>query len=461
MGQHVRGKLGPAARRELVRLMVEEGFSERAAAAAFSVARKTAHHWKVRWREAGEQERASGRWALDRSSRPRRSPNRSDEATERRVCETRRRTGWGPRLIAGETGVSHSTVHAILRRHGCSRAPRPERGEVVRYEWPCPGDLLHMDVKRSPRFRRPGHAATGDRRASRMQRANPLGHDYFHAIIDDHSRLVYGELLADEKATTVTAFTERALAWFAAQGIEALDHQHREAHVIEPPAHQRLQVLARPGDELARDRRLRDRGRLGLNRLAHGLPGPGQAAGRDAGPHPLEHDPRERIAVGEVLVGREPRLLAAVGRAHARALHRDAAAAERDLASLATVTDGDAIRVVLAPRSDDVIDLLAHQLVQDAEPDTDRERQQPLLRSSRQLAERNLHPLGQLRRVRAGRRGPDLINQYLLHGGSSCLGWNSSAQHAPNRSGRGGSTAASSSTDYGTTSSLAGTAARC
>jgi hypothetical protein len=162
-----------------------------------------------------------------------------------------------------------------------------------------------------------------------------------------------------------------------------------------------------------------------------------------------------------VLVGREPRLLAAVGRAHARALHRDAAAAERDLASLATVTDGDAIRVVLAPRSDDVIDLLAHQLVQDAEPDTDRERQQPLLRSSRQLAERNLHPLGQLRRVRAGRRGPDLINQYLLHGGSSCLGWNSSAQHAPNRSGRGGSTAASSSTDYGTTSSLAGTAARC
>ena len=221
MGQHVRGKLGPAARQELVRLIVEEGFSERAAAAALSVAPKTAHHWKLRWLGASDRERVSGRWALDRSSRPHCSPNRTDEATERRVCEARRRTGWGPRLISGETGVAHSTVHAILRRHGCSRSPRPARGEVVRYEWPCPGDLLHMDVKRYPRFRRPGHALTGDRRASRMQRANPLGHDYFHALVDDHSRLVYGELLADEKAATVSAFSERALVWFAGQGIRA------------------------------------------------------------------------------------------------------------------------------------------------------------------------------------------------------------------------------------------------
>src|SRR4029450_13067013 len=98
-----------------------------------------------------------------------------------KVCAARERTGWGPRLIAGETGVAHS----ILRRHGRSRPPRPAPAGVVRYEWPCPGDLLHMDVKRYPRFRRPGHALTGDRRASRMQRYNPLGHDYFHAMVDD------------------------------------------------------------------------------------------------------------------------------------------------------------------------------------------------------------------------------------------------------------------------------------
>ena len=135
------------------------------------------------------------------------------------MLAARERTGWGPRLIAGETGIAHSTVHAILSRHGCSRAPRSAREVFRRYEWPCPGDLLHMDVKRYPRFRRPGHAVTGDRRSSRLQRTNPLGHDFFHAIVDDHSRLAYGELLADEKADTVVAFLERALSWFGAHGI--------------------------------------------------------------------------------------------------------------------------------------------------------------------------------------------------------------------------------------------------
>ena len=76
-----------------------------------------------------------------------------------------------------------------------------------------------MDIKRYPRFRRPGHGITGDRRRSSNDWARRLGHDYFHAIVDDYSRLVYGELLEDEKADTVTAFTDRAFSWFQAQGI--------------------------------------------------------------------------------------------------------------------------------------------------------------------------------------------------------------------------------------------------
>ena len=111
-----------------------------------------------------------------------------------------------------------------------------------------------MDVKRYPRFRRPGHAVTGDRRAVHLQRTNPLGYDYFHAIVDDHSRLIYGELLADEKAGTVVAFVERGLAWFADHGIVArrlmtdgamtyrrnralreLLHQREIRHIITPP----------------------------------------------------------------------------------------------------------------------------------------------------------------------------------------------------------------------------------
>jgi transposase InsO family protein len=220
MGQHLRGRLGPAGRAEIARLQIDEGLTERAAAAALSVAPGTARRWKQRCLRASAEELASGAWTRDRSSRPHGSPRQTPAEVERRVCEARERTGWGPRLLVAETGVAHSTISAILRRHGCSRAPRPDRGEVVRYEWPCPGDLLHMDVKRYPRFRRPGHAVTGDRRA-KLQRRNPLGHDYFHAVVDDHSRLAYGELLGDETAATVTAFVERALAWFAGHGITA------------------------------------------------------------------------------------------------------------------------------------------------------------------------------------------------------------------------------------------------
>ncbi len=252
MGVHANAKLGPAGRRELVRL-IREGLTGRQAAACLSVAPATAHRWSVREQQATARERASGAWAMDRSSRPRRSPRRTPVEVEQRVCAVRKRTGWGPRLIAGEIGLAHSTVHAVLRRYGCSRAPRQPRTEFVRYEWPCPGDLLHMDVKRYPRFRRPGHAVTGDRRDKR-QRSNPLGHDYFHAIVDDHSRLVYGELLADEKAATVVAFVTRALDWFAGHGITArrvmtdgamtyrcnralheLFAQHAIRHIITPP----------------------------------------------------------------------------------------------------------------------------------------------------------------------------------------------------------------------------------
>jgi transposase InsO family protein len=227
---------------------------ERRAAECLSVSRATAHRWKRRWLAASEQDRRSGAWAADRSSRPLRSPCRTAGQVEAGVLAVRERTGWGPRLIAGETGVAHSTVHAILKRHGRSRAARPGREAFRRYEWPCPGDLLHMDVKRYPRFRRPGHAVTGDRRATYRQRANPLGHDYFHAVVDDHSRLAYGELLGDECAATVTAFTERALAWFAGKGIigrrlmtdgalsyrrnrslRELLQRHGMRHIITPP----------------------------------------------------------------------------------------------------------------------------------------------------------------------------------------------------------------------------------
>ena len=126
----------------------------------------------------------------------------------------------GRGLLAGEVGRSHSTVSKVLARHGLSRLQRPAREAANRYEWPCPGDLLHMDTKRYARFLRPGHAATGVRDKTGAERKAGSGYEYAHTIVDDHSRLAYSELHPDERAATVTGFIERGLAFYLAHGIQ-------------------------------------------------------------------------------------------------------------------------------------------------------------------------------------------------------------------------------------------------
>jgi transposase InsO family protein len=223
MRLHRNATLGLAGRHALV-TAVEGGMSLKAAAAAFSVSPATAHRWCKRWREASVQARGTLACLLDRSSRPHRSPRRLAPELEERICACRRATGWGPRLVAGATGFAHSTVWKVLKRAGISRPPRPAREPANSYEWPCPGDLLHMDTSRYARFERPGHAVTGDRSQGGrgwMRAQTPVGYDYAHAIVDDHSRLAYVELHADERASTVTRFVERALRHFDQHGITA------------------------------------------------------------------------------------------------------------------------------------------------------------------------------------------------------------------------------------------------
>ena len=215
--QHRNAPLTPTGRLRIVKLVEHDGLTFAAAAAAANVAKSTVHLWVTRWREAAAEQRRSLDCLADRPSRPKTSPHRVPAAEEQRICELRRRTGWSPRRLAPELGRPHSTVHRVLRRGGCSRRPRPERAAVVRYEWPCPGDLLHMDVKRLGRFEAPGHALTSDRSG----RSRGAGWEYVHSIVDDCSRLAYSEIHPDERAATVTAFTRRALDWFLAQGIVA------------------------------------------------------------------------------------------------------------------------------------------------------------------------------------------------------------------------------------------------
>ena len=75
-----------------------EGFSRRPAAAWRRVSPATVQCWVERRRAASGAQIASGEWADDRPSTPRRQPRLTSAADHERVCAARRRTGWGPRL---------------------------------------------------------------------------------------------------------------------------------------------------------------------------------------------------------------------------------------------------------------------------------------------------------------------------------------------------------------------------
>jgi transposase InsO family protein len=205
---------------ELAAKCLEEGMTRRQAAAWRRVSVSTVEYWVDRRRQASPEQLACGSWAEDRPSTPKRQPRLTSECDHERVCAARRRTGWGPRLLASELELPHATVSRCLERRGLSRGPKRAKEEVRRFEWPCPGDLLQMDTKRFARFSSPGHAVTGDRHRTGAQRRERVGYEFAHSILDDHSRLAYTELHRDERGETVTGFVTRALAFFVAHGIE-------------------------------------------------------------------------------------------------------------------------------------------------------------------------------------------------------------------------------------------------
>jgi transposase InsO family protein len=216
MKVHANAALGPAGRLALVQA-IESGMTLRAAAAALNVAPATARRWWHRWRLAEEQERRSGSWLLDRSSRPRRQPRRLGAAEEEPILEARRQTNLGPGRLAGICRRARSTIWKVLHRHGLSRRRGPGRQTYRRYEWSRPGALLHVDVARLARFDRPGHAVTGDR----GDRNRGAGYVYLHCVIDDRSRYAYVEQHRDQGGETAAAVLSRAIEHFASLGLEA------------------------------------------------------------------------------------------------------------------------------------------------------------------------------------------------------------------------------------------------
>jgi hypothetical protein len=151
---------------------------------------------------------------------------------EARVLQVRREQRRGQDWIGAELGIPSRTVGAMLARHHvpCLADCDPLTGELIRatrqtahrYERSRPDELVHMDVKKLGRIPDCGgsRSDTGTlvNHASRIDKT-PIGHDYVHSLIDDHSRLAYSEILPNEKGATCTAFLQRAAVYFAVHGI--------------------------------------------------------------------------------------------------------------------------------------------------------------------------------------------------------------------------------------------------
>jgi transposase InsO family protein len=204
---HANAALSRRQRERLVALVVA-GATITAAALVVGCSRQTASKWVGRARR--------GEGLADRSSRPHRSPRRTPAAVEQAVLRARRELRLGPHPLGWALGLAASTVHAILRRNGCSRLrERPARGEIVRYERERPGELVHVDVKKLGRIVKPSHRVTGDRR----DRNRGAGWQYVFVAIDDATRLGFASIFPDESAESALAFLEQLERFYARHAI--------------------------------------------------------------------------------------------------------------------------------------------------------------------------------------------------------------------------------------------------
>ena len=154
----------------------------------------------------------------DRSSRPHRLHRPTPRAVVERIA-ARRRERWTGKRIAAELSVSPATVSRVLKRLGLSRMRDLEPAEPVRrYERKRPGELIHIDIKKLGRFVRVGHRITGDRAGQSNSRG--VGWEYVHVCVDDHSRVAFSEIRADEKAVSAVAFLKAARAFYASLGVK-------------------------------------------------------------------------------------------------------------------------------------------------------------------------------------------------------------------------------------------------
>ena len=191
-------------------------WSIEATAERFQVDAKTVRKWVDRF----ETEGPAG--LEDRSSRPRRSPNRTPRHRRRQCIRLRTQRRWGADHIGHELGLASSTVQNILNEAGLGRLDAGDRATkepVLRYQRDRPGELIHVDVKKIAAIPDGGGWKAHGRGKAPARRRASVGYRYIHSAIDDRTRIVYSEICDNETAQTAVGFWHRAVNWFASIGI--------------------------------------------------------------------------------------------------------------------------------------------------------------------------------------------------------------------------------------------------
>jgi transposase InsO family protein len=250
---HRNARLTFYGRRLLVQRVRDQQLPVAHVARAMGISRQCAHRWVARYDAEGEA------GLHDRSSRPHRMPTRTSAEIEALVVAGRLEHRRGQDWLGPELGVAARTVSRILRRH---RLPRlavcdPMTGEViraskttaVRYERARPGELVHMDVKKIGRIPDGGGWRAHGRQMprTRTEKMTRLGFDYVHSVVDDHSRLAYSEILADEKASTCAGFFARAVQHLTTAGISRIEAVMTDNHWSYTHSHQLALLLNQLG----------------------------------------------------------------------------------------------------------------------------------------------------------------------------------------------------------------------
>ena len=209
MNMHKNARLTPQGRLLLVQRVIEQGWTVGSAAGAAGLSERQAYRWLARYRDGGTAA------LIDRSSAPQHHPHQVPDVRVAEIERWRRQRLSGP-AIARQLGMPVATIGSVLRRLGLGKLAALEpRPPIVRYQRERPGELIHIDTKKLGRIAAIGHRITGNRRDSRRG----AGWEAVHVCIDDASRLAYSEVLADERKTSAVPFLERAVAWFARQGV--------------------------------------------------------------------------------------------------------------------------------------------------------------------------------------------------------------------------------------------------